>query len=562
MKKKEWALQVWLLLALLSCRVDEAEFALEEDKAEVGKREVRVAAWSKNPRSGVVLENFANTMMASGWTVKLIDPLEAHFYDATRYGGGDDELENGIDVGAVLLHMAHGSPEGWQVRPNNASVQEATASIAKIVVGEAISNHTTGGALRYYFQCSCKVLAHGPCRKNPAGSSSMARTPENCKAGSGLTYNEPSLFCETGCEEALSRDHPLERNVFERWTPALGRGLRLACAGSTAIRCKKENIARMFAAIEGGGQAIADSFLAGFGDPNAVPLCITQGGVNSGDTPLSDKKFTDQPNSFDRVALYAEYLELDRGERDDSCEIGAPSLPLYGTQGKKVPAVTRRAVIGDVGWGDGAIFDSAVERGVSLGSEGESGARRDADYRRDAASFIVENRWATAASLDAERCQVRRLAVQRIPVGPDVSKRDLSVGERGAAVICKESVKIDDCSIGVTNSEVIVVVRHDGKIAAGLNNRLAQRGEKRCFQRSVMDPEVACSIPDEWEEGFQFLGRELIYEVVQLDGVTVVAPFWQCTFERASGNREVPVLETRETRILAVDLEAPMPCLG
>jgi hypothetical protein len=110
------------------------------------------------------------------------------YYDKGITTSGDDtNLTNGIDQAMLFFYAGHGWPESWDTLGNSATQQYMS-----------LGNCPGGGLLRYYWQCSCEVFAHGP---------------KNCP-GETFDYSWPGNFDG-------SADSPNMRNVYERWGPVL-----------------------------------------------------------------------------------------------------------------------------------------------------------------------------------------------------------------------------------------------------------------------------------------------------------------------------------------------------
>lgn len=190
----------------------------------------------------------------------------SHFYyDKSRIATGDDaDATSGIDQAMLFFYAGHGWPLDFDTLGN-------AAAMGNMILG----NCPGSGLLRYYWQCSCEVFAHGP---------------RNCSAG-GLEYSCPGDF-------TWQNDSLAMRNVYQRWGPALTKDLRMACGSSTSAWCHEGNVNRIWDRYNNMGFDVADSFIDGLATATpAVPLCITMGGVDVTATPLYDAVFTNQPNT-------------------------------------------------------------------------------------------------------------------------------------------------------------------------------------------------------------------------------------------------------------------------
>lgn len=198
----------------------------------------------------------------------------AFYSDKARVATGTDEdLTNGIDKPMLFFYAGHGNATVWNTLGNNGT-QSSTL----------LGNITGKGQLRYYWQCSCEVFAHGP----------------RICAGSDCDYSEPENFDGSADSFAM-------RNVFERWGPALGKDLRMACGVSTLAYCHESNVNKIWNNYNNNGLSVADSFIDGLGSASVKPLCITRGGTDIGKTPLFDEAFTNRRNSSGDTHLHILY---------------------------------------------------------------------------------------------------------------------------------------------------------------------------------------------------------------------------------------------------------------
>jgi hypothetical protein len=191
-----------------------------------------------------------------------------YYDDNTVIGSGlDTDSDDGIDQSMLFFYAGHGSPTSWSTLGDHGSQ-------SNVLLG----NCGNGSMLRYYWQCSCKVFAHGP------------------KSCGGATW-------DYGCPQDFdgSADSTNKRNVYERWGPALDSRLRMACGASTSAYCHEDQTDRIWDNYNNKGYDVADSFIFGLHsasgyDSDVVPLCITTGGWSAASTPLYDTTFTNAAN--------------------------------------------------------------------------------------------------------------------------------------------------------------------------------------------------------------------------------------------------------------------------
>lgn len=228
-------------------------------------------------------QTVANCVPA-GWTQKqhihVGDTSTAHYYnDSTLTTPGDDkDTTRGIDQRYMLFFYAgHGSPTSWSTLGDHGHQ-----------TGMRLGNAGNGGHLRYYWQCSCDVFAHGP---------RLGTCP---KAGT-FDYACPSEF--DGSADSYDM-----RNVFERWGPALaGTDLRMACGASTAAYCHGPQVNKIWDDYNNLGFDVADAFIDGLDTGGVVPLCIARGD-SPWNNPLHDSQFVTTANPATAGHYYLQYL--------------------------------------------------------------------------------------------------------------------------------------------------------------------------------------------------------------------------------------------------------------
>jgi hypothetical protein len=215
----------------------------------------------------------------SGWTKTHIHTGQtnaAHFYnDASVSTPGDDANgTNGIDKPMLFFYAGHGNATTWNALGTNGHQTDTL-----------LGNPAGSGQLRYYWQCSCEVFAHGP---------------RICPGGTDCDYPDPAGWDG-------SADSSNMRNVFERWGPAIGPDLRMACGVSTLAYCHQGNVNAIWDNFNNKGFSVADSFIDGLGSSTVIPLCITRGGSNIANTPLYDDDFTNNRNAAAETHLHILY---------------------------------------------------------------------------------------------------------------------------------------------------------------------------------------------------------------------------------------------------------------
>jgi hypothetical protein len=211
------------------------------------------------------------------------------YYDSDLLTPGDDtDATSGIDTAMLFFYAGHGfPPSSWDTLGNSANVSNVS-----------IGDDPGWGQLRYYWQCSCTVFAHGPACC--PGDSCSATHP--CPGGQDWWYQCPGQF--DGSSDSLSKP-----NVYERWGVAINPNLRMACGSSTCAYCHEGQMNKIWNNYNNLGYDVADSFIDGLKTGSVVPLCITMGGSNVNLTPLvTDSSFTNLPNTSGTSYYHIQYL--------------------------------------------------------------------------------------------------------------------------------------------------------------------------------------------------------------------------------------------------------------
>jgi hypothetical protein len=211
------------------------------------------------------------------------------YYDSDLITSGDDtDATSGIDTAMLFFYAGHGfPPNSWDTLGNKANVSNVS-----------IGDDPGWGLLRYYWQCSCTVFAHGAdcC----PGDTCSATHP--CPGAQDWWYQCPGQF--TGASDSVSTP-----NVYERWGVAINPNLRMACGASTCGYCHENQMNSIWNNYNNLGYDVADSFIDGLTVGSVVPLCISMGGYNLNLNPLvADTSFTNQPNTSGTSHYYIQYL--------------------------------------------------------------------------------------------------------------------------------------------------------------------------------------------------------------------------------------------------------------
>ena len=237
------------------------------------------------------------------------------YYDVDRITSGDDtDTTSGIDTAMLFFYAGHGfPPSSWDTLGNSASVSNVS-----------IGDEPGWGMLRYYWQCSCTVFAHGPdcC----AGDTCSSWHP--CPSGGeDWWYQCPDEFA--GGSDSISTP-----NVYERWGAAINPNLRMACGSSTCAYCHQYQMNSIWNNYNNLGYDVADSFIDGLTTGSVVPLCISMGGANVNTNPLvADTAFTNQPNTSGTDYYYIQYRS------------GFGSSSIGGTVQARIPDTLPKVVV-------------------------------------------------------------------------------------------------------------------------------------------------------------------------------------------------------------------------
>lgn len=360
------------------------------------------------------------------------------YYDAGIVASGDDtDATSGIDTAMLFFYAGHGWPESWDTLGNSASQGNMR-----------LGNCSSVGILRYYWQCSCEVFAHGP---------------RTC-AGTNIEYACPGDF--DGSADSFNM-----RNVYERWGPVLDPSLRMACGASTSAFCHESEANRIWDNYNNNGYDIADSFIDGLhGSSWVVPLCITKGGSNVANTPLYDTAFTNQANNSGTSHYHIQYLSnFDSTPIWPILDARIPELlPILEVRPLPLPEILR-----DV------EFQSKDEYLVSPDEVGDRGPRvrvnrfsgavyvrgerspdvrgpvlEEKEYIERALGFIEEQGW--AEEYFAEPMGVR-LMIERMPVSgkPD----DLERFQKNVIVTLKRQIDVDGVRVNVLGEGGVMTVQ-------------------------------------------------------------------------------------------------------
>ncbi len=397
--------------------------------------------------------NTAANFAPAGWDkthIHVGQTNAAHFYDdKARVATGDDtDATNGIDKPMLFFYAGHGNPTTWNALGTNGHQSDTL-----------IGNIGGGGQLRYYWQCSCEVFAHGP---------------QVCSGGD-CDYSAPEDFDGSADSAAM-------RNVFERWGPAIGNDLRMACGVSTLAYCHEGNVNAIWDDFNNHGMSVADAFINGLGSATVKPLCITRGGSDITKTPLYDTTFTNRRNSSGTSHLHILYAG---GTQTESpMLVWKPDMiPLKLLRVRLVPPgdpvefkrrlsnVRKVEQIRDLQLvGGAAVVRRNLESGaIHLRAIGTTEAisprvlKAEQVQRQTALDFVRKIGW---VGDDAGSVSFKKLLTASMPVGGKAA--DITRGEKGALVTISRRVRNGNQVLDVLGrgGRIDVTLGSDGKVQA------------------------------------------------------------------------------------------------
>lgn len=359
----------------------------------------------------------------------------SHFYfDPSKTTPGDDKsATDGIDQPMLFFYAGHGNPTVWNTLGDNGTQSNCLFGDCR--------DGTAG--LRYYWQCSCEVFAHGPL---------------TCPGG--LEYGCPGDFDGSADSAAM-------RNVYERWGPAISPELRMACGASTLAYCHESQANSIWHNYNLGGDDVADSFINGLSGWGVVPLCITRGGADVTLTPLYDATFTNAANGSG-----SSYYHIQWGSSFAKQwippHIAIPiELPIYELKPLPLPEELKAVRLERSG---GDLVSSDVD-GFRMRLVPASGAIYLNGQRKPPVSgpALTEERYVEIAKkfleqrglgeADLEAPEAVRLMLQSRPV--ENGSKPSAIRTKGVTLTFHRSVKVGDARVPV--------VGQGGTIEVGMN---------------------------------------------------------------------------------------------
>lgn len=367
------------------------------------------------------------------------------YYDSDLIAtGSDTDATNGIDTTMLFFYAGHGCPTYWNTLGNDAKQQYMS-----------LADQPGGGLLRYYWQCSCQVFAHGKL---------------DCGGYSPHEYACPHTFDG-------SPDSYTMRNVYERWGPVLQPNLRMACGASTSAYCHETEANSIWDNYINKSYDVSDSFILGLhGSTWVIPLCITLGGSDVTKTPLYDATFTNQPNKSGTSHYHIEYL------RHFATTLAWPMLifeipemlPIFEVAPLPLPEM-----LSDMEFETKDVLmvstDEVEDRGARVqinslsGSVYVLGERKltvdepileEEEYIERARSFIGEYSWTEEHFADPTGL---KLMIETVPVE---GKQDLTEFQKNVIVTFRRQIDVDGVLVNVIGQGGVMTVQmnNDGSL--------------------------------------------------------------------------------------------------
>ncbi|MDD1776149.1 MAG: hypothetical protein LUP94_02220 [Candidatus Methanomethylicus sp.] len=432
-----------------------------------------------------------------------------YYYDKSLTASGmDTDAASGIDRAMLFFYAGHGWPPAWDTLGDSASQTDVK-----------LANIAGKGTLRYYWQCSCEVFAHGPLSSSSCGASMEYSCPQNFDG---------------------SHDSAAMRNVFERWGPALSPDLRMACGGSTSMWCWYDNVNAVWDDYNINGMSVAESFIDGFSSshPGVVPLCITMGGSNITNTPLyTDTTFTNQPNTSG--SGYYHIIYLGGGTQTEAKPSMVPlKLPkLIVVAADILPNLkalgASASISQDMFAGKKAIVhideaSGSVHMKAAMREQGIEARISDTEYLRRADALVKKMKWDNS---EMTKPVVTRLMTASMPI--DGKTKDATQGQKSVLITYSREIDVNGTKVDVLGAggKVKILMSNAGNILSA--NRIWRKIKDRTagiplksFEEAQAEaikklPDADAYKLDQWKWGYKEPAGNL-----RTTEMTVVFQFW------------------------------------
>jgi hypothetical protein len=424
-----------------------------------------------------------------------------YYYDEDIITSGEDrDASSGIDMPMLFFYAGHGSPTSFDTLGNSAVLTN---------MGLGNCKGLSGGTLRYYWQCSCKVFAHGP--KNCPGITHYYACPEDFDG---------------------SPDSDSMRNVYERWGPILDPDLRMACGSSTNAYCHETETNKIWDNYNNNGFDVADSFIDGLHRYSwNTPLCITTGGLSVSSTPLFDSAFTNAPNPSGKY-FHIQYLSSFDSTVPQLIIVKVPELiPIYEFIIPPLPDPYRKYKFEEKGdW----MFSARKlrERGIPVakvsrksGATYVFGERRFSEkikpleekrYLQLAENIIKEQGWMEE---EISKPYGTRMVIERIPQS---AKEDITKLTKNVVITLRRQITLDDQTINFVGEggRISIQLNKDGSLLNASKVWRKIKGTKRTTKAKNYDQAY----------------KEAIAKIKESDAYKLED--WEWGYEEAAGNVE------------------------
>lgn len=438
--------------------------------------------------------------------IGLTNTNEFYYDKDVTAAGKDTDATSGIDKPMLFFYAGHGEATDFSTLGND-------AFITNMRIGDCTSS--SQGTLRYYWQCSCEVFAHGP---------------RNCGAGAEA-YSCPGDFDGSADSDAM-------RNVYERWGPRLDPALRMACGSSTLAYCWDTETNKIWDNYNNKGFDVADSFIDGLHRYSwNTPLCITTGGFFTSATPLFDTAFTNAANpsgSFYHIQYLSEFATT-----APPIIIHVPELiPIYSLIPLPLPdpyykfkfeergewmhsteQVKGRGPAIRVNRNSGALYVSGERR-----IDDKAQPLKDEGYMQAAERIMREQGWKEEA---AGQARGYRAMIQSAP--KDGTKSEMRKTQKNVVVTFRRNIELD--------GKAVPVLGEGGVMSFQLNNDGSALNASKVW-RPVKDV-LRTTKSKRYEQAY----KEALNKIKEAEAYKLAD--WTWGYEEAAGN-------VRQTELKAV----------
>lgn len=448
--------------------------------------------------------------------IGLMNTNEFYYDKSVTAAGKDTDATSGIDKSMLFFYAGHGEATDFSTLGNDAFV-------SNMLIGNC--SNSSKGTLRYYWQCSCEVFAHGP---------------RNCGPGT-YDYSCPGDFDGSADSDAM-------RNVYERWGGRLDPTLRMACGSSTLAYCWERETNKIWDNYNNKGYNVADAFIDGLHRYSwNTPLCITTGGFLTGNTPLFDSAFTNEPNPsgpyyhiqyLSDFATTAPLFTIDIPELIPIYELVQPPLPdpyrtfKFEERGEWMYSseqVKGRGPAIKVNRHSGAIYVSGERR-----FDDKAAPLQEKEYVKAAKRIIAEQGWKEES---ASKPTGYRTMIQTM--SKEGKKSETRKVQKNIVVTFKRTIKLDN--------KVVPVLGEGGVMSFQLNNDGSLYNASKVWRpvKGVLRTTKAKRYEEAYEEALNRIRKAEAYKLTD----------WKWGYEEAAGNvKQKEMKAVYEFNFLPIDL--------